>query len=216
MVARLVDFFEPFAKLPVQIKKSDARVGARIGDITLGARAPLVPENIITNMPSLSLIGSVKMPTGTSAKDNPELLVEELSGGGAYLFSISAILEKDIKAVSLSAGYGLSVEPDYFRRDGLSPGLIHSPLMSVAFSPHDGGLLSFTWSMAIYGKPTLDFRPLPDASRRKMTIACAYSVSLHSHIKLNAQLGSDVPFDYIGKNFSNEAFLRIGLRFGVF
>ncbi len=217
MVVRVFDFLEPFAKLPVRIQKSSARVGAHLADISLGARTSLLRENFITGFPSLTLIGSARLPTGASMKEEPMLAAEDTTGTGSYLYSLSVLLEKEIAAVTFSLGYGLSLESDYFDRSAaLTPGFMHSPLIAAAFMPHEGGLLSCTWSMLLHGTPQFETRPLIDADRRKMTVALAYSVGLHSHIKFNAQLGSDVPIDYIGKNFTSEAFIRFGLRFGVF
>ena len=212
IVARVFDFLEPFAKIPLRIQKSDLRVGAHIADISLGARASIVREDIITGFPAISLIGSVRMPTGESMTTD----AEDRSGTGNYLLSASILLEKEIAQINFAVGYGLSLEPDYFRPVSFKPGLIHSPLFAIGFSPHESGLLSCTWSMNFHGQPQFESRSLIDADKRKMTIALAYSRALHSHIKVNVQLGSDVPFSYLGKNITSEAFIRFGLRFGVF
>lgn len=216
VVTRVLTILEPFAKLPVRIQKSDVRAGAHLADITLGVRAPIIREDLLPGLPALTMIGSVRIPTGASSKHDPNLFVEHTTGTGNYLLGLSVVLEKEIKNINLSAGYGLAVESDYFTNQDYSPGFIHSPLVAIAFMPHDGGLLSLTWSMMMQGQPKLEKRPLVDADSRKMTLAVAYSIGIHSHIKLNAQLGSDVPIDYLGKNFNSEAFIRLGLRFGVF
>ncbi len=216
MVARLFEYFEPFIKLPARVQKSDRRVGANPGDITLGARSVFAFESLMHGLPTLSVVGSVRMPTGASFSRDKDLPIEDVSGSGAWLYSLSFLVEKELWGVIFGIGYGFAIDPDYFAKRGVSSSALHSPLVTAAFAPYRDHILSLSWSMAIYERPKLDDNPIIDSDRRKMTLALAYSIPIHSHIKVNAQIGSDIPVHYLGKNFSSEAFVRLGLRFGVF
>lgn len=216
IMTRVFYFLEPFIRLPTRIQKSDRRVGSNLADIISGARIPLIKENAFKGAPGLSLIGTVRVPSGDSVEHDPLMEPEDITGTGKWLFSLSALVEKEWQGINFALGYGFSFEPDYFRDVILKPSTIHSPLLAMSFSPHDDKILTLSLAMTFHTQPMVNERSLIDADRRKMTMALAYMVGLHSHIKINAQLGSDVPIDNIGKNFSNEAFFRLGMRFGVF
>lgn len=212
IMTRLFDFFEPFARIPVRIQKSEVRTGARLADISVGARIPVFKENLLPLLPALTFLTSVNLPTGTKQAEHNE----DITSTGAYVIAVGLMLEKEFHKIGYGLGYTFSAETDFFTNKTAKPGAIHAPLFTLGFTVHDNGYLSFSLAPVFHAVETAKSKAIADSDRRKITIGVGYAFTLHSHIKINAALGCDVPIATLGKNFNNDIFLRLGMRFGVF
>lgn len=214
VMARLLDFFEPFARIPVRIQKSEIRTAANLADITVGARLPLFKENLLPNWPGLTMLASVRTPTGAAFTANNKIDNESITTNGATLLTVGLNLEKEIHGLTYGFSYSFSLEPKVWQKTLIKPGAIHAALLTLGYPLHDNGYLSFSLAPIIHESTKAASKSIDDSDRRKLTLGAGYALNLHSHIKVNGQVGTDVPI--VGKNFNNDFFLRIGLRFGVF
>lgn len=214
-MVRLWDFFEPFVRLPIRIQKSSIRTGSNIADTSFGARMPIVKENFVSHLPGLTLISIIKAPTGVS-DIKQALHNENITSMGKWLVTFGLMLEKEISRINYGLGYSFSFEPDYFKTLKVKPGGIHSPSLTMGFALHDNGFLTLALAAVFHGPLQINSHPEEDSDQRKLTISATYGLNLHSHVKINVQLGSDVPISYLGKSFNNELYIRLSMRLGVF
>lgn len=214
IMTRLIDFFEPFVKIPTRVQISEIRTGTSLADITIGARMAVLKENFVNGFPSVTFIHQTRVPSGTSFSSG--IQSEQVTSTGLWLHSFGLLLEKNLASMTLGLGYSLALPVNYSKARRVKDGMTHTPLAAVSFTPHETGFLSISTSASLQSSSSIDDKIFDDSDRRKFTIAASYALTMHSHIKLNAQAGFDVPITALGKNFNNEIFLRLGLRFGVF
>jgi len=216
IMTRLFDFFEPFIRLPMRIQMSSRRVGSGFADMSLGARIPVLREGAFSYLPALTFFTSVGIPTGTKATAEGGVFNEDITGSGAWQINLGLFLEKEMRGLTFGLGYGFSAETDYFTGRAEKPGAKHEPLFSAGYSLDDCGDLSATLSATFQERGLANHKPVADSDRRKFTVGMGYGVSLHSHLRVNAHLGTDLPIPHLGKKFNNDVMLRIGMRIGVF
>jgi hypothetical protein len=215
-MTRLFDFFEPYFIVPLRLQISDQSRGANMGDISLGARFLVFKENIFALAPGLTLFASARLPTGAYPKTGQMLAIEDITGTGYYLYSAGCLLEKNIKNITYGLSYFFSSTSDFLLRKTTRPGAIHSPSVTMGYSMDEKGNFSLAISGVFYSLDYARMRPIEDSDRRKVSMAIGYLFPWHSHVKLHAQLGVDVPLPYFSKNFNEEVFLRLSMRLGVF
>lgn len=218
MMARVADFFQPFLTLPVRIQKSQTSIGADLADISFGARIFALREYIINKFsPALTVLVSARAPTGIATLDGIYARNSvDITGSGTWLYTLGAVLEKNFAPLTYSLGYSFAVEADYFSSAITIPAATHMPNFGLSLSVPEIGQLSLSVAMLLQAAPVVNHHKIKDSDRRKLTVGVSYSKAIHSHMQVNAQIGSDVPIDYVGKNINHEIFLKIGMRFGVF
>lgn len=215
-MTRLFNFFEPYFILPVRLQISPQRRGTDMGDMNIGARFPIFKENIFAHAPSLTLFASVRMPTGAYPKLGQMLHSEDITGAGFYFYSVGCLLEKDISNITYGLSYFFSAAPDFLLRKATRPGAIHVPSLTMGYSLEENGNLSLAISGVFHSLDYARMRPIKDSDRRKLSLAVGYLFPWHSHVKIHAQLGVDMPIPKLSKNFNEEIFLKMSMRLGVF
>lgn len=213
VIARVFDFFEPFVRVPIRVQQSARRTHAGLADVKFGARFPLFKEHALPHWPAMSLIASTSVPTGSSKKDKAP--PEGITSNGEWLTNLGILLEKDFHRVIYGVSYAISAEGDYFESSA-SSGLIHEASLSAGILPHDTGFLTASLGGVFHAPMSSRGTRVIDTDRRKISLSLSYVLTLHSHLKVNAQLGSDLPINALGKNFSSDLFLRLGMRIGIF
>lgn len=211
-MVRLFPYFEPFVRIPVLVQTSKKRTGSGLADISIGARIPVLKENFFYGWPGLSLFGSVKLPTGTSTASRQE----DITSTGVTIINFGLMMEKDIYGLTYGLAYSVSLDSDNFTRKMIQPGSAHGLAFSLSHAVHDGGQMIWTLLGNFHARDVVNKKSIEDSDRRKLSLGVGYNFGVHSHIKLNTQITSDLPIPYCGKNFNNEVMVRIGLRFGVF
>ncbi len=207
IMTRLADYFMPFVHLPVVIKKSDDAVGGGLGDIVVGARSNILPENYFAHWPSIAMINGVKIPTGRkSTKDWPRKS-EDITSAGEWQGFLGLVFEKQLCGITYGLGYTLGLEPNR---------LSHALSFSGNFLLHESGTMGVSLSPVFYGALSQDGQKLLESAQRKITVAATYALKVHSKLTLSINAGSDVPIDHLGKDHNTDFFIKLAMRLGVF
>lgn len=216
LITRLADFFEPFVRLPIRVQKSDTSLGAGFADMSVGVRLPLLKDNAVKALPALSLLASIRLPTGASLATDKTLSNEDIIGSGSTQFTVGMSLEKTWREFTYGLAYNLSFEPNHVRNANRIPGIIHAPIVTIGFRPRDESTITLALAPSFHTQTVFNGRAIPDSDKRKLSLSAGLMWTIHSHIKLNVNVGTDMPLPFFTKNVTNELFVRLGMRLGVF
>jgi hypothetical protein len=198
VMGRIANFFQPFMKIPLKMSISALKTQSRLGDITLGARWPLISENLIAHLPALSLVSSLQIPTAYEP----------------YWLSAGVVLDKSFGMLSLSFNYGLSLDATYFSKQGYKPGIKHAAGLQTGFLIAHDHRVNLGCALSLQGRA----RNSAGETHLKYNIALttSYAWAFHSHATLLTGLGAHLPVAYCGRNTNSEIFAQAGLRIGIF
>ena len=190
VMGRIANFFQPFMKIPLKMSISALKTQSRLGDITLGARWPLIP--------ALSLVSSLQIPTAHEP----------------YWLSLGFVLDKSFGMLNLSFNYGLSLDPTYFSKQGYKPGIKHAAGLQTGFLIAQNHRVNLGCALSLQGRA----RNSAGDTYLKYNIALStsYAWAFHSHATLLTGLGAHLPVAYCGRNTNSEIFAQAGLRIGIF
>jgi len=215
IMARLIEQCQPFVRIPARIQTNQRAVGAGFGDISFGARIPLLSESAYRYVPGLAVLSTARAPTGISARRNPHIQNVDIIGQGSWLITTGIVVEKTIHPITYGLGYNLGFDPD-FRPAAKVSGLTHTPFATVGFPLHDQGAVNLSLAATVQTAITINKHVVANTDKRKLSLQAGYSHTLHSHVKLLASIGFDTPIPFVSKNGASEIFLRLGMRLGVF
>ncbi len=208
VMARLTSFFLPFIKIPVRTQLSSIRSGSYWGDLSFGARWPLSL--------GFNILSSFQAPTGSVYNTKTNNYIENITGLGAWLWSLGLNYDYAINNWLINTGYNFSFEPRVFKSTGFANGPQHMPFLSIAYPVHNSSLLSATISALFTHPAKRDNINISESTKRKISISLGYNLKIHSHVSFITSLGSDIPLSYWGQNTNSEIFIRLALRIGIF
>lgn len=209
---RLLDFFEPFWRMPARIQISHHQSGANPADMAAGARIPLLPENFLHGWPSFALAGSISIPSGVAFDADRKTPPEFVTSTGDWLLKLTAMIERSLGNNVLGLGYGVAFDPAHTSSNDENRVLINSFFLSAARSLSELGNIAISIASEFHSQAP----NVLSSDRRRCTMGLSYSIDLHSHIRLKTQASYDIPIDLLGKNFDSELALGLGLRIGIF
>lgn len=212
-MVRLLDVFNPFIKLQSRTQLSELRVGSNVGDMSLGALAPLLDEGYFVHMPSLRLAGSIKIPTGVKNSLGEE--AENITSMGFYEVALGFMMEKTLGPTTMSLAYGTTFFP-LGDDNGFKPGINHNLSAHMSFSPHQSGSLQVAVATTFFGPASIDNVSINGSSAHQVMLSTHYAINFHSHLTASLGVGTHVPFNYMGKRSEADIYASFGLRVGVF
>lgn len=216
LMTRLASWFEPVIIIPTEVKWSQQRIGASLGDVSAGARIGAVPYEYWNRWPTLTLVTLVKAPLGESGAEDKFLQPEAITSAGVWWISPSVLVEKSIKNIVIGLSYGIELPLKPSKIDMLWPGLKNNGSFGIS------GPLVHNWAWSIsnvwmwQNVTRTNNEPLLNTDKRRVSVSAALLWSIHSHIKLKSSLGIDVPIHHLGKNLPANLTLGLAMRIGVY
>lgn len=216
LLARLASWLEPVLIIPAEVKWSQQRIGASLGDVSAGARIAAVPYEYLNRWPTLTLIALAKAPWGESGTEHKFIWPEEITSAGVWWISPGVLVEKSVKNIVLGINYGIEFPLKPSKKEMLWPGLKNN----ISFGISGPLIKNWAWSISnvwMWQNVTrTNNERLFNTDKRRVSLSAALLWSIHSHVKLKSNLGIDVPIHHLGKNLPANLTLGLAMRIGVY